>query len=105
MLGASCCAEVIEVDTPTSLACLLQAVAALLVGMTIYVAYRHFRRWRNVPEAIPMHCWLVALSYDLLVITVVLEASLVIDWRWIFYVPAMAFGVVGMTILSRRYTQ
>lgn len=87
----------------------LYFAAAFLVGYTFVVVVRYALYWRVVRaqgkrvSTIPLHVWLVALSYDLLVFGMAYQIQRDLEpWHVFVYLPALLTGVVGMHVLGRR---
>ena len=83
---------------------LLQAAASALVGATILVVVRYLIRWNKNGRKghLPLHIWLVAVSYDFLLLGVVIQTMVLVRWwHWLVYVPAILFGAPAMYVLSR----
>ncbi len=76
-----------------------------LVSLTFMVVWDHLRTWRrkgkDMRRMLPLHVWTVALSYDLLVITV-LSRTGPLGWRAFIYVPALLIGVFAMYVLVKH---
>lgn len=76
-----------------------------LLLTTTWVLIRYFRQWRRTPGRaglLPLHIWLIALSYDLLVVIVVgrgIAGGLDDSWAWL-RIPALAIGLGAMFILA-----
>lgn len=83
--------------------------AAFLVGSTFVVVARWFVGWRiarssgAVKASLPLHVWLVALSYDLFVLGMCIRVyEDGADWpKAALYLPAIGFGIYGMLVLAR----
>ena len=75
----------------------------LLTGLTIV---RYVRLWRLTPGSrglLPLHVWMVASSYFLLVLLLVLGGvsgqTDLGDWRAAVRIPALGFGFTAMFVL------
>lgn len=83
--------------------------AAFLVGATVIVVARWFAGWRiartrgHTAATLPLHVWLVAASYDLFVLGMVIRVyEEGLDWpRLALYYPATVLGIIGIVVLAR----
>jgi hypothetical protein len=81
-------------------------LSGLVLGATTVVAVRHYLLWRKAPDGarlLPLHVWLVALSYDLLVLATMLQSLVLLRWwhPWVF-VPALLLGLGAMYVISQK---
>ncbi len=75
--------------------------------MTTLVLLAYFVEWARTPGRrglVPLHIWLIALSYDLLIALVIFggvfgRTTLDDDRAWI-RIPALVFGLAGMFVLA-----
>lgn len=79
----------------------LVSLCGFLIGMTTVVAVRHIGQWRrDKTRLMPLHVWMIALSYDLLLISL-LSRDEPLNWRAVIYGPAIVLGVAGMVTMLR----
>lgn len=85
---------------------LLISMSGFLFGYTLVVATRYMLHWRVIrrqPQAaLPLHIWIVAFSYNLLLLGVALQALVKVRWWHPFvYLPALGLGIGAMYVLGR----
>jgi len=81
----------------------LYMLGGFIIGSSTLVAVQFFRRWRKEPHGarlLPLHVWALAISYDLLVITLLSRFD-VFTWRALLYGPALLLGVAAMVAMLR----
>ncbi len=78
---------------------LVWIMGGYVLGTTLLVVWTHFVMWRaNVSLLLMMHVWAIALSYDLLIVSLLTRTG-PLDFRALIYVPGLLLGAVGMTVL------
>ena len=84
-------------------------LAGGLMGFTVVVALRYWARWHVAATEgqarsglLPFHVWTIALSYDLLLLGVVIQMSVRVRW-WhvVIDLPALILGIIAMVVVSR----
>jgi len=84
-------------------------MAAGLMGFTFIVAMRYWAsyhisvtRGRVRRGLLPLHVWTIALSYDLLLLAVVIQMAVRTRW-WhvVLFLPALFLGIIAMAVISR----
>ena len=72
-------------------------------ALSLWVAWRHLQAWRHSPgkRLLPLHVWMIATSYALLLLTV-LTFTGTPSWRIAFYGPALPMGAAAMLVMFRR---
>lgn len=90
---------------------LLLSLSALMFGATLVIAIRHMRHWRvlraeGVRAALPLHVWVIAMSYDLLLLGVAFQSQTYVRWwhPWV-YIPALILGMYAMVVIGRAQTR
>lgn len=85
----------------------IAAAAAFLVGYNTVVLCRFALRWRRARaepsvRSLPLHVFLIALSYNLLLLEIFLQTLVLIRW-WhpIVFIPAILLGFAGVFLLDR----
>lgn len=81
---------------------LLRIAGSFLLTCTVLVTAQYFVAWARNRHArlLKMHVWLIALSYDLLLVAVMTRP--LDDWRAALYVPAVFLGAAGMYAVMRH---
>jgi amino acid transporter len=83
-------------------------LATFLFGYTLVVAIRYMLRYRVVRAddkqraVLPLHIWMVATSYDILLLGAALQQ--LVHYRWwhsVVYIPALLIGIYAMWVLGR----
>ena len=85
----------------------LRGLGAFLGGglalLTTVVLVRYFREWRRTPGRaglLPLHVFLVAASYDLMVLGFTLGiATRPASWRAAIIIPALVLGLAAMFVM------
>ena len=86
---------------------LLYTLATFLVGFSLVAVIRFLLRWRVVRHSgrvttIPLHVWLVSLSYNLLVVGMVIDVYQRSQaWHPYVFLPALITGIYGMIVLVK----
>lgn len=92
------------------------AMSGFLAGTTAVIATRYAVIWSRVPAEqksqhrglLPLHVWLVTLSYDLLLASATVEVWTRMtvaagpSWRVFVLLPAYVLGVLAMIVIYRR---
>lgn len=92
--------------------------SGLLAGFTVMVAVRYAIIWSRLTAVqkytwkglLPLHVWLVAMSYDLFLLSATVEVWTRMtlgagpSWRIVVLIPAYVLGVVSMLAIARRRT-
>lgn len=90
----------------------LLSLSSFLVGSTFVISVRYFFAWRKRDHdwrgLLPLHVFVVTVSYDLMLIYSTVETMLRINddadtvwWRAALLVPAYATGFVAMWSIAR----
>ena len=88
-----------DIDTPRLIIHLLGGVVFSLSG---FVIYKHIKRWQANKRysLLPFHVWTIALSYDLLVLSLMTRIPRG-DWAFVFGCTGLLLGICSLSILVR----
>lgn len=76
---------------------------SVLMAYSFLVLWRHFRMWRRYRWAkLPLHVWLIALSYYLLLLSLVTRS---LDWRALLWMPGVITGIFAMRAIWHAQDQ
>lgn len=78
-------------------------LGGFILVTSFVVSVQHFQQWRSAPgnRLMPLHIALIALSYDLLVITLLSRTDQQPTWRIFVYAPALAIGAYALFVMLR----
>jgi hypothetical protein len=84
-------------------------MAAVLMGFTVIVGLRYWWGWHRIVKAgladrhlLPLHVWVVAISYNCFLLGVVIQMSVLVRW-WhpLVYLPGIALGFFAMVVMNK----
>lgn len=87
---------------------ILLTLSAFLFGFTLVVAIRFMLHYRVIRAngkeraVLPLHVWVVALSYDLFLLGAAVQSFVLVRWwHYVIDVPAILLGIWAMWVLNR----